>query len=114
MDQTWDLLLGLCGSHPGQDKVLGRPFHLPPLTFHGIFIGLLGILNVKDFSHLLNDLSTEMSRQSVGGRWQCIEADLPTALGGGRKLVMSLREQMTKERMSYQVRNNEEQQENPQ
>lgn len=90
--------MGLCGSHPGQDKVLGRPVHLPLLTFHGVFIGLLGILNIKDFGHLLNDLSTEMGRQSVGGRWECIEANLPTALGDGRKLVMSLREQMTNQR----------------
>ena len=75
---------------------------MPLLTFHGVFVGLLSIFNVKNFSHLLNDLSTEMGRQSVGGRWKCVEADLPAALGDGdrRKLVRSLREQMTKERMS--------------
>lgn len=45
-----------------------------------------------------------MGGQSVGGRWECVEADLPTALGGGKKLVvMSLRKQI-KERMSSQVR----------
>ena len=74
----------------------GRPTHSTLLTFHGVFIGLLGILNVKDLSHLLNDLSTEMGRQSVGGGWECIEADLPTALGGGKKLTL-LRQQMTNE-----------------
>lgn len=92
------MLLGLCASHLGQDKVPGRPVHWPLLTFHGVFIGLLSILNVKDFSHLLNDLSTEMGRQSVSGRWECIEADLPAALGDRRKLAMSLREQMTNQR----------------
>lgn len=49
----------------------------------------------------------------MGGRWECVEADLPTALGGGKKLVvMSLRKQI-KERMSSQVRNSEGQQANP-
>lgn len=85
---------------PGKDQLPGRPAHTPSLTLHGVFIGLLGILNVKDLSHLLNDLSTEMGRQSVGGGWECVEADLPTALGGGRKLVMSLREQMTNQRQN--------------
>lgn len=36
-------------------------------AFHGVLIGLLGILNVEDLSHLLNNLSAEMGRQSVGG-----------------------------------------------
>ena len=80
----------------GQDQLRGRPTHSTLLTFHGVFIGLLGILNVKDLSHLLNDLSTEMGRQSVGGGWECIEADLPAALGGGKKLTL-LRQQMTNE-----------------
>lgn len=52
-----------------QDQVPGSPVHSPSLTFHGVFIGLLGILNVEDLSHLLNDLSTEMGGQSVGGGW---------------------------------------------
>lgn len=82
----------------GQDQVPGRPSYSPLLTFHGVLIGLLSILNVEDLSHLLNDLSTEMGRQSVGGGWECIEADLPAELGGGKKLVISLRQQMTNQR----------------
>lgn len=84
---------------PGQDQVWHRPVHSPSLTFHGVFVGLLCILNVKDFSHLLNNLSTKMGGQSVGGGRKCVEADLPTVLGGGKKLVvMSLREQITNQR----------------
>lgn len=81
----------------GQDQVLGRPVHSPSLTFHGVFIGLLCVLNVEDFSHLLNDLSTKMGGQSVGGRWKCVEADLPAAMGDWRKLVVvSLRANQSK------------------
>lgn len=62
------------------------------LTFHGVFVGLLSIFNIKDLSHLLNNLSTEMRGQSVSRWWWYIEADLPTELGEkGRSVVMSLR-----------------------
>jgi hypothetical protein len=40
-----------------------------------------------------------MGGQSVGRWWWYIEADLPTALGGGgRVLVISLKEQMTNQK----------------
>lgn len=43
--------------------------HPSTLTFHGVFIGVLSIFYIKDLSHLLNNLSTEMGGQSVSGRW---------------------------------------------
>lgn len=62
--------------------------HPSTLTFHGIFIGLLSVFYIKDLSHLLNNLSTEMGGQSVSGRWWRIEADLPTVLGDKEGLLM--------------------------
>lgn len=66
--------------------------HPSTLTFHGVFIGVLSVFYVKDLSHLLNNLSTQMGGQSMSRRWWCIEADLPTVLGDKEGLlVMSLR-----------------------
>lgn len=75
--QTWDLLSGLRG--PTSARPSGPT--LPTLTFHGVFIGLLSILDIKDLGHFLNNLSTEMGGQSVSGWWWYIEANLPAALG---------------------------------